>query len=159
MAVDTSGMTSVDGLRAPKEQDDLGGYALAQQAENFLRWHTWCEDIKAGYVGLVFEGILGVFYFEISRGRPDVDDALWVVIGDLPPAYIVCDECPNAAAALEGYVGEMWRWVEAAREERPVDDLIPVNVPPTTENADLLGSRLTFIEEKILSQYEEDLEA
>jgi hypothetical protein len=52
----------------------------------------------------------------------------------------------------------MQEWVDAARAGGSVADLIPVNVPPTVENAERLGRRLQFIDEEILSQYADDLE-
>jgi len=43
-------------------------------------------------------------------------------------------------------------WVDAAKNGEPVDDLIPVNVPPTPEWAEELDSRLNFISKKNLGR-------
>jgi hypothetical protein len=79
-----------------------------------------------------------------------VDEWLWVVVGDLPPAYLVADGNPTWQEALAGYIDEMRRWVDAAMAGAPVDDLIPVNTPPTAEYAEMLGSRLRTLEETLL---------
>jgi len=70
---------------------------------------------------------------------------VWVVVGDLPPAYLAHEVDDSWQDALRGYVEEMSVWVEAARSGSSLDDVIPVNVPPTPEYADMLASRLDFI--------------
>ena len=158
MPVDTSRLKPFTAMRRSKDDNDLSPYSLAQQALWFLVCHEWCASVRHGYAGMVYEGILGVFFFEIEPLR-NADPEVWVIVGDLPPAYIACDDCPNAAAALDGYCGAMSEWVQAVRQKKPVDDLIPVNAPPTEEYADLLERRLRFIYEEILPEYEDDLKA
>jgi hypothetical protein len=53
----------------------------------------------------------------------------------------------------------MHEWVEAVRTGRPVENVIPVNVPPTVEWATELKTRLEFLQDKILSRYTRDLGA
>jgi len=93
----------------------------------------------------------------LIRTRPDVDEWVWVVVGDLPPTYLTCEDSPNPATALDAYIGAMSEWVEAAGSGKSVADLIPVNVPASPRNADLLGKRLAFLDSRILSRYQEDL--
>ena len=73
--------------------------------------------------------------FNIHPLRRDVDELLWVVVGDIPPAYLVTDDAPDPVAALQAYIREMRRWIEAVRLGRPIADLIPVNALPTAVNA------------------------
>jgi len=51
----------------------------------------------------------------------------------------------------------MQDWVEAAKAGRSVENLIPINVPPTPENAARIESRLRFLDKEILSKYADDL--
>uniref|UniRef100_A0A486XR40 Uncharacterized protein n=1 Tax=Rheinheimera sp. BAL341 TaxID=1708203 RepID=A0A486XR40_9GAMM len=51
----------------------------------------------------------------------------------------------------------MLEWVEAAQKGYSVAELIPVNVPATKENGDMLKIRLDFLDAKILTEYKEDL--
>ena len=78
-------------------------------------------------------------------------------MGDLPPAYLTTEDCPNPAAALDGYIGAMMEWVHAAQNGESVADLIPVNVPATKENGDMLKTRLNFLDDRILKDYHNDL--
>jgi hypothetical protein len=75
------------------------------------------------------------------------------VVGDLPKAYLVTDDSPSPRLALETYVELMSEWVDAATKGQPVDELIPVNVAPTLENAKLLEGRLAFLSAKIIPLY------
>jgi hypothetical protein len=51
----------------------------------------------------------------------------------------------------------MSEWVDAVKNGRPVDELIPVNVPPTMEYADMLENRLNYLDTEILIDYKDDL--
>jgi hypothetical protein len=130
---------------------------LIEEARRFLRYYNWCGEIVEEYVGLLYPGIVGVFLFRIVPTRKNVDEWIWVIVGDLPPAYLTCDQCPNPATALDGYIGAMTDWVVAAEEGRSIDDLIPVNVPANKENAKKLKSRLVFLDENILKDFVGDL--
>jgi hypothetical protein len=130
-----------------------------KEARAFLEYYTWCKEIVSEYVGMMYPGIVGVLLFKIVPARAEVDEWVWVIVGDLPPAYITCEESPNPATALDAYIGAMSEWVEAAETGSPVEKLIPVNVPPTRDNAERLRSRLRFLDEKILSGYKDDLKA
>ena len=129
------------------------------EARAFLEYYEWCEKITEEYVGLVYPGIVGVFLFRFIPTRKGVDEWVWVITGDLPPAYITCEDSPNPATALDAYIGAMLEWVQAAEEGASTDQLIPVNVEPSKENAVRLRTRLDFLDEKILSGYAEDLKA
>ena len=88
-----------------------------------------------------------------DTSRPELD-----VVGDIPPAILPIGAGSNAAMALDVYLGEMQEWVEAVDEGRSVEDLLPVNVPPTKEWADDLRGRLDFIDNKILlAEYRDQL--
>jgi hypothetical protein len=135
--------------------DDFSGYL--REATDHLLYYTWCERIARAYVGLCVPGVVGVFLFRIIPARAGVDEWIWVVVGDLPPAYLTCDECPNPATALDGYIGAMTEWVDAASCRESVANVIPVNMPATPENADLLRKRLCFLDERILVDLRDDL--
>ena len=131
--------------------------ALYQEAVDFLSFYDWCLEIRESYVGLLYPGIVAVFLFRIVPSRDDVDEWIWVIVGDVPPAYLTVEECPNPATALDGYVGAMQQWVDAAQQGKSVAKLIPVNVPATKENGLLLKKRLDFLDDRILNEYSDDL--
>ena len=122
-----------------------------------VQFYDWCSDVREDYVGMFYPGILGVFLFRIDTTWDDVDEWVWVIVGNLPQAYITPEDCPNAALALERYIGALEDWVEAAENGDSVLDLIPVNVPATPEWAAELNGRLEFLKERILPLHAEDL--
>lgn len=126
-------------------------------ARKYITSMKWCAGIKEEYLGLGIGGVVSIFLFHIEPNSSEVDEFVWVIVGDLPPAYITCEKAPNPACALDGYIGAMEEWVKAVNGGNPVDDLIPVNVPPTKEYADLLDKRLNFLDTEILSNYQDDL--
>ena len=124
---------------------------LASEAADFLLSHRWCDDIKEGYLSFAIAGVLGVFLFEIIPSEPEVDETLWVITGDLPPAYLVTDDAENWQEALVCYVYEMRLWVETVKNSESLDGVIPVDVAPTKEYAEMLESRLQFIEDNMIN--------
>jgi len=156
MEIDTNKMLPLNKIKVDRS-DKKGIYNFTQEAKIFLLSHKWCKRIIKGYLGLSLEGILGVFYFEIEPIKDKIDRKLWVLTGDIPPAYLVTDNIPNPPCAIAAYIGEMKLWVDAVRKNKSTEDLIPVNVPPTLEYADMLDKRLEFLEKKVLPDYAGDL--
>jgi hypothetical protein len=125
----------------------------------FINYFNWCEEVREEYVGFIYPGIVAVFLFKIQPAQKNVDEWVWVIVGDVPSAYITCEESPNPATALDAYIGAMQDWVDAAASGLSTKNLIPVDVEATKENAERLRAKLKYLDEKILSGYQEDLKA
>lgn len=123
---------------------------MAVEARDFVGANDWCERIDRQYLAYGVGGVVAVFLVQITPASDDVDACLWVVVGDLPPAYVVVEDNPTAADALDAYCLEMESWVDAVKSGKSTDELIPVNVPPTREYAEQLGGRLGYLRSKIL---------
>jgi hypothetical protein len=140
---------------------------MVKRARAYLGSFAWCRAIDECYIGdIAVGGVVAVTLFKIAPDRPGVDEWVWVIVGDLPPAYITTEEAPNAACALDGYIGAMQAWVEAVKTDRSVEDLIPVqtasgeaSLDPTPEVVEMIEWRLSFLDREILSYHSEDLEA
>jgi hypothetical protein len=122
---------------------------LTESALNYITQFEWCERVIAAFAGLAIPGVVGVFLVNIEPTNPDVDPWLWLIVGDIPPAYLVTDDAPSPRRALELYVEEMRLWTAAAHAGHDVSELIPVNVEPTSANAANLDRRLAFLAEKV----------
>lgn len=151
--VDFSKVVPATEMEGESEHDTALLRQMLKEAHDYLMSFKWCEDICESYFGLGIGGVVAVFLFRINPSREDVDEWLWVVVGDLPAAYLVTDGSPTPAEALETYVEEMKAWVVAVEEGRSVEDIIPVNVSPTPENADALERRLTFLKVEIIPRF------
>jgi xanthine/CO dehydrogenase XdhC/CoxF family maturation factor len=134
------------------EEDTRLCRELLVRGQNYLESFKWCERILERYVGLCIGGIVAVTLFRIEPRK--ADEWIWVVVGDLPAAYISVDGNDAPPQALRAYIEEMRRWVAAARDGGDTSKLIPVNVEPTAENAERLARRLDHLEREILPEYE-----
>ena len=141
---------------ASQNEDKEDIVSMHKEAREFLEFYNWCLEITEEYVGILYPGIVGVFLFRIKPISKQVDEWIWVVVGDLPPAYLTCEICPNPVAALNGYIGALLEWVDAAENGKSVANLIPVNVPATKDNAKKLKSRLDYLDKNILINYQDD---
>lgn len=144
MRPDTTGMTPVNAF------DDEELRALADEARSFITSFRWCRAVRESFLAFGVGRIIGVFLFRIEPAELGVDETLWVVVGDMPSAYLVCDDATDWRGALRGYIYEMRRWVEAVRSGGSLDDIIPVRADPTREHAEMLASRFDVIEEQMI---------
>ncbi len=127
-------------------------------ATAYLREFKWCRRVVEIWPGIMVPPVLGVALARIDPAE-GADEWLWVVVGDLPPAYLDYTEryTPNAACALDSYVGIMTEWIEGVIGGTSLLDTYPVEAEPTRENALLLRRRLDFIDENILVNRRHDL--
>jgi hypothetical protein len=148
--IDVSKMQPVDLIEGDSVVDTDLLKQTATEAYNFICGQDWCEHVDRQYLAYGVGGVVAVFFFQITPSAKDVDSCLWVIVGDLPPAYLVVDDSPTAADALDGYCSLMMEWVEAVEAGESVDELIPVNASPTIENAEQLKGRLQFLRSEVI---------
>jgi len=118
--------------------------------QSYLAGFRWAPPTGRMWVGHCIPGVIGTFLIELKPLKADVDRFIWVIVGDLPPAYLSSVYAKTPREALSGYIGEMWAWVSAVEKNEPIDDLIPVNAPPTIQSASNLKARLEFLERDVL---------
>lgn len=153
--VPVRGVIPLNQMVGEDEEDTRLLRVMAQGALNYIRCFPWCKKIIGEYFGDGYGGILAVFLFRIEPSRPDIDEWLWIIFGDVPPAYLVTDICKTPSQALEGYIGEIGKWIQLAKTGRSSSDVIPVYVPATPENAAELESRLKFLREILVPAFRE----
>ena len=149
--VNTHGMIPVDQLQ------NLKLIEYAQRVTPFLQKLGYWSSIDSIVLAWGVSDIVAVFFVQVTPKRLEIDDRIWVVVGDLPPAYFVCDNINDWQEALGAYVDEMGKWVEAVLECRSIQHLIPVNVAPTIEHANMLKSRLQLLRDSYIDKPKEDM--
>ncbi|HET9281577.1 MAG TPA: hypothetical protein VFR24_06405 [Candidatus Angelobacter sp.] len=150
-AVEVTQLTPIEQMSGDSKKDTLLLKEMAGEAREFLMSFKWCKNIRCSWFGWGVGGVCAVFFFEIDPSSKKIDRWLWVIVGDLPPAYLVLDASPTPLAALANYVDFMQGWVDAVKSKRPVNNCIPVNAPATREYANLLQRRIDFIRNEFLS--------
>jgi hypothetical protein len=158
MTVNLTKVVPIDQMSGDSDDETLELRQLYQRASDYLSSFKWCQGIEEANFGLGVSWIIAVFLFRIKPAMPGVNRLLWVVVGDTPSAYLVTNAAPNPACALSIYIDLMRDWVDAVYKGNPVDDLFPVNVPPTVEWAKRLEGRLDKLQDEyLLPGFAEDL--
>ena len=129
---------------------------LWKEAKQFVAAHRWCAAVKAQSLAFAAIPVLCVFLTDIHP-LPPATSPLWVIVGDIPPAYINADEATTVAEAIEDYCAAMKAWISAVREDGDLEKLIPVRERGSLvltkgdgATADSLQRRIAFIEREIL---------
>jgi hypothetical protein len=134
-----------------EDEEDTGLLRTAfEEAAAYIQGFNWCKGVREAYFGVGFGGVVAVFLVRIVPTGNN-DEWLWVITGDLPSAYLVTDEAPTPAAALSVYCGLMEDWISSVRTGSPLDDVFPVNIPPTSHDADGLATRIEILRKEIIS--------
>ena len=129
---------------------------LYYEAKNYIEDFDWCLSTKKCWYDKDF-GIyekFGVFLFEIEPLNNNVDDFIWVIVGDLPSVYLD-KSITTGQEAVEQYCELMQEWAENVECGKSLDECYPVPVDPTIENAELLSSRVAFVRRELLMKDEE----
>ena len=140
-----SKLVPVAGIAGNDEEDTLLLRKMAERAKRYISSFPWCEAILDSHFGGGVGGIFAVFFFHIRPSRPDVDPWIWIVVGDIPSAYLPISDCESPGEVFRTYVRGMSRWVELARKGQTggsEQGIPPVNVPSTPEWAENLSERL-----------------
>jgi hypothetical protein len=142
LPVGISGVVPVEQMFGDDAEDTVRLEADLQVARRYLLNQKWCFGIRSMYFGTGLGSIAAVFLAELDQPADGVDEWLWVVVGDVPPAYMIVDVCSTPIAALEAYVELIKPWVDLAREGKQSVEVFPVSMLATPENAEKLQKRL-----------------
>jgi hypothetical protein len=142
------GVVPVQSMTGDDEQDTLLLGQMLREAEAYLRSFSWCGDVLSSFFGGGVGGIFAVFLFNIRPAKPEVGTWIWIVVGDIPSAYLPIEDAKTPTEVFNAYLWGMSKWVELARQGRSgtADDSVPpVNVPATPEWAEKLEKRLNSL--------------
>jgi hypothetical protein len=128
---------------------------MASGSELYIRSFPWCKNVREIYFGDGYGGCVAVFLFHIEPAQTNVDEWLWVISCDVSPAYLVTDSRKTPSQALEGYIEEVSKWIQLAKQGQSSKDVIPVYMPATPENAADLERRLKVLRDAIVPAFRE----
>ncbi len=132
---------------------------MAQEADLYIRSFSWCEAVLDSYFAKGVGGVFAVFFFHIRPSRPDVDSWIWIIVGDIPSAYLPLMDCKSPCEVFETYIDGMNKWVELARNGQTgtAEEGVPeINVRATPEWAQELDRRLQSLGRIIRPFFEDD---
>ncbi len=137
-------------------EDHEGFDAIEKEARNFLTTYTWCPPVEGVYVGCYCPPVVAVFAYKVEKSPPigidstDILEWIWVVAGDLPPAYLINEEITDALVALAGYTAVASDWVKAVEGGDTVDDFVYFDLPADKEHAAMLRPRIDLLKQHFL---------
>src|SRR5689334_18694724 len=105
--VELARLVTIEHMSGDSKKDALLLKEMAGKAREFLLSFKWCRNIRRSWFGWGVGGVCAVFFFEIDPSSKNADKWLWVIVGDLPPAYLVVDASPTPLAALANYADLM----------------------------------------------------
>jgi hypothetical protein len=144
------GVVPVDEMYGEDERETELLERMHADAVRYVKSLDWCGGIYEDFYGYGVGGVAAVFFFRVDGRAVARDGWLWVIVGDIPPAYFPLPGIATAAEALRAYLREMGKWVALARQGRRSEDLLRVNVPATPEWAEALAVRLKMLQDTVL---------
>ena len=153
--IPVKGVVRLDQMIGGDDEDTALLRVMASGAEKYIRSFPWCKDVREAYFGDGYGGVAAVFLFHIEPAVAEADEWLWVVSCDVSPAYLVTDLCKAPSQALEGYIEEISKWIHLAKQGRSSNDVIPVYMSATPENADDVERRIKILREVIVPAFRE----
>lgn len=148
--VDTSSF-QLAGEPDPEEDEKLA--QREREAREYIARFTGASPIKETLLAFGVSDILALFlvrFEEPIRWDGEEDAEIWVVVGDLPPAHLVTDDCINPPDALETYCVFMEDWADRVLKGEDLEGAYLVTAEPTQEHAEMLKSRIEFIRDEII---------
>ena len=153
--IQVKGVVPLDQMVGGDDEDTKLLQVMASGAQNYVRSFPWCKRIREVYFGDGYGGVAAVFLFQIEPSQEDVDEWLWVISCDVSPAYLVTDACKTPSQALEGYIDEVSKWIQLAKEGRSSNEVMTVYMPATPENAADVEKRVKILREVIVPAFRE----
>ncbi|TQV80787.1 hypothetical protein [Denitrobaculum tricleocarpae] len=139
-------------------EEEKSGFAdIEAKAKAVLSDEPWCPPTTETYVAAYCPPIVAVFLYRIDTQHPvaleDEDGFLewaWVLVGDLPPLYILYMPIADGLDALRCYVGVYQTWLKRFDAGLPLEEIADLKVPHDEEHAEMLRVRAKLLTEFFL---------
>lgn len=149
--IDTRKFEPVDAIEGGDPEDTQLLRDMARHAAEVLIPQPWASPIERQLLAFGVGGVLALFLFTLAEPIEESDSReLWVIVGDLPRAFLNADGLPTPAAALTYYCERMQDWADRILEGRSLEGAYSIAAEPTVEHANMLKSRLAFIREELI---------
>ena len=82
-----SGVVPIAEMLGDDEEETALLQTAYREARAFLLSHKWCFGIREMSFGAGLGRVVSVFLAQLDPIPTGVDEWLWVIVGDVPPAY------------------------------------------------------------------------
>lgn len=131
--------------------------SMASEAKAYISGFRWSKPIEKQDMLFGVGDVLALFLFTFSAPIGGADKKLWVVVGDLPTAYLVVVEDDSPRGAIERYCELMLDWCDVVERKGDLDEVFPVKAAPTPEHAAMLRGRVDTINAVVLPEASTEL--
>jgi hypothetical protein len=139
--LDVRSMLPIHQMKGESEFETRLLLSYVDEACMWLSGYTWCTEIRERLFGVGVGGVIAVFLIEVVVKSVDLE-WLWVVVGDLPPAYFARSHAGSPCEALLFYCNLVEQWADAVGREPSGRDLFRFRVDATAEVAAMLTSKV-----------------
>jgi len=151
MDIDTSDFQEESRITGDDPDDTALLREMATEARAYIEDYEWSPPIESIHLAMGVGGVVAAFLVQFEEAIDGTDDdALWVIVGDLPSAYVIVEPGDDGASALSRYCEVMEDWAVNVLEGDSLEESFPVAAEATHENAELLSQRIAFIRTEIL---------
>jgi hypothetical protein len=142
-------LTPIDDMEGDCGEETQRLRDMAVKAWNYVTAFNWCPPITGTWFAGGIGGVAALFLFEFETTIDGIGDRVWVVVGDLPSAYVATD-ADNPRTAFDSYCTRMDDWIEAVTVTKDFSNVFPVEAAQTKVSADALRLRLDFLRREII---------
>ena len=96
-----AGVVPVELITGDDDEDTALLRRMAQAAEAYLRSFSWCKEVSGSFFGGGVGGIIAVFLFNIRPARPAGGSWIWIIVGDIPSAYLPLEDAASPAEVFK----------------------------------------------------------
>ena len=150
MDIDTSDFQEESKIEGEDPEDTKLLREMAAEARTYIEDFEWSPRITSIHLALGVGGVVAAFLVQFDEVIEDSDDALWVIVGDLPSAYVIVEPDDDGISALERYCELMEDWAFNVLKGRSLEDSFPVEAEATQEHAEMLRQRIVFLRTEII---------
>ena len=150
MDIDTSDWQEESKIEGDDPDDTELLREMAAEVRDYIEDFEWSPRITSIHLAFGIGGVVGAFLVQFDEVIEDSDDALWVIVGDLPSAYVIVEPGDDGMSALSRYCEMMEDWAINVLEGNSLEDSFPVDAEETHEHAEMLRQRIAFLRSEII---------
>lgn len=154
--IDADGLQEESKIKGDDAEDTALLREMAAEAREYVEDFEWCPAVVSVHLAFGVGGIVAVFLVQFEEAIEGADDALWVIVGDLPSAYVVVEPGDDGKQALGRYCELMEDWSFNVLKGLSLEECFPVAAEATHEHAEMLRERIAFIHTEILETPEDE---
>lgn len=137
-------------IKGDSEEDAMALKSMAQAARIYVESFDWACPIKDIHLTFGIGEVIAVFIVKFTSPLASGDTSIWVIIGDIPSAYMVADDIQTPQMAMEVYCDLMEDWANAVLDGSSLADIFPVRAEHCKENARSLLTRVGFLRKEVI---------